>query len=104
MAVKRDANHEEIRDAFHSLGWGWTDTWRLGRGFADAIALTPARWGEPRVAVLIEVKDGYGKLTEAELKFHREYQGPLAIVHSPEEVRDVMAEYRDLLMKRRIDG
>ena len=100
MALKKDANYDEIRDEFLACGWGWTDSWRLGRGFPDGIAISPAIWGEPRVAVLIEVKDGYGKLTEAEVKFHRDYQGPLVIVHSPEEVWDVMAEYRELILEK----
>ena len=34
---------------------------------------------------LLEVKGPAGKLTPAQIKWHSEWNGPLAIVHSPEE-------------------
>lgn len=100
MALKRDANHEEIRDAFLVLGWGWTDTWRFSRGFPDGIALSPVEWGQPRVAVLIEVKGAYRTLTEAEGKFLSAYRGPWHIARNREDVEMIDCIYAKAIKRR----
>lgn len=94
---KRDSNQEEVRLTFQALGWAWIDTSHLGRGFPDAIALSPVWWGLPvRVVLLVEIKSRYGKLTPAEEEFHRTYPGSIATVRSTDDVREVHRRYKKL--------
>ena len=38
---RKDANHDEIADAFRAIGFTWIDTPGVGDGFPDGLALTP---------------------------------------------------------------
>lgn len=65
-ACARDANHDEIADAFRRLGWDVIDTHQCAQyvpGFPDLMAIRGGR------VVGIEVKAPGGRLTVDELTF-----------------------------------
>ena len=64
-----DANHAEIRDGLRDLGFYVFDSSMFGKGFPDLIVR-----GKGRV-ILLEIKDGDAKLTDAEIKFHEMFSG-----------------------------
>ena len=64
-----DANHAEIRDGLRDLGFDVFDSSMFGKGFPDLIVR-----GKGRV-ILLEIKDGNAKLTDAESKFHDMFSG-----------------------------
>lgn len=78
-AAKRDANEPEIVEALESAGY-WVK--RISAdGFPD---LCVGRLGRDRI-VLLEVKDGSGELTEAQLQFWQISQGATRfVVRSPD--------------------
>lgn len=95
-AARKDANHNDIQDAFVRLGWSVADTSRLGDGFPDLVA---AKHGE---TVLVEVKDGSKppsarKLTDDELAFKGRWQGWYAEVTNMD---DVLALNQRVLLKQ----
>ena len=79
MAKKTDANHAEIRQQFRRKGATWIDTFQL-RGFCDGVI------GYRGLTALVEVKDGKGRLTEAQEKLQAEFTGLYAIVRTEEDV------------------
>ena len=78
-AARVDQNQAEIVEAIRDAGYFVTDTHALGNGFPDLLAVN--HHGQ---VILFEVKTASGRLTEAELKFHRDYHGALYIVRSAE--------------------
>ena len=86
-AAKKDANHDEIVEAFRRLGWYWKDTYQLGLGFGDGVASRP--W----VNVVVEIKADGGRLTKAEREFHTECPGPVEVVKSLDDVLRVNEKY-----------
>lgn len=75
---KKDANHDQVVAWFRDWGWGVEETWRFGHGFPDVII------HNPRVTVLVEIKNGHEPLTEAEERFMRRFTGPNALVWDEE--------------------
>lgn len=73
---KKDANHDQVVAWFKGWGWGVEETWRFGHGFPDIVI------HNPRVAVLVEIKNGPEPLTEPEERFRERYRGPYAIVRT----------------------
>jgi hypothetical protein len=64
---RRDANHQEVRDAFRRLGWSVLDTADLGH-------------------ILVEVKAPGGIFTQDEIDFSMEWRGDYVTVRSLEDV------------------
>jgi len=78
-AARTDNNHAEIRDAIRATGRYCHDCSAYGNGFPDLLC-----FNDYMQVVLFEVKPIGGRLTEAELKFHASYPGPLFIVRTAE--------------------
>ena len=87
LAARKDANHDEIAEAFQRLGWYWKDTYQLGLGFGDGVACRP--W----VNVIVEIKADGGRLTRAEREFRATWLGPYEVVKSLDDVLRVNAKY-----------
>jgi hypothetical protein len=78
-AAKVDRNHSEIAGAFVALGCSVRSLAAVGGGMPDLIVSVPG------FCMMVEVKDGEKppsarKLTEDQVKFHAEWQGPLSTV------------------------
>lgn len=69
-------NHEEIAEAFRSLGCSVFDTADLGGGFPDLVV------GLIGVNLLVEVKTDDGSLEPAQVRFVDEWRGQYEIVRS----------------------
>ena len=68
-ACRKDATHDEIRDALRALGWYVLDTWQHAQytpGFPDLVAICP------EATVFVEVKALNGKLTPDESRFRQD--------------------------------
>ena len=90
-AAKKDANHNEVTDAFTSLGYSVLDISQL-KNCCDAIV---AKAGK---TIAIEIKDGskppsQRKLSEGEIKFRDNWLGRWALIES---VEDVLKLHKDL--------
>ena len=81
-AVKVDANQKEIVKALESVGVSVFCTHMVGRGFPDlVVGYYDRESGEPK-NLLMEVKTEDGKLNELEKEFHKEWKGPVVVVHN----------------------
>jgi hypothetical protein len=86
-AAKVDRNHAEIIRTIRSHSFCVFDASAYGSGFPDAAVSFGGRtW-------LIEIKDGakypsQRKLTEAQVKFHAEWQAPIAIIETVEQANE----------------
>lgn len=81
MTPKRvDANQREIVAALRGIGVDVHITSDLGHGFPDLCVGFGGR------NLLIEVKCAGAPLTANELRWHRDWRGQVAVVHSVEEV------------------
>ena len=83
-AAKKDANHNEVADAFISLGYSVLDVSQLKK-CCDIIA------GKGKRTIAVEIKDGAKppsarKLSEGELDFKRSWRGEWALVESVNDV------------------
>lgn len=87
-AAKTDSNHDEIRRGLRQAGYHWTDTFRLGAGFPDGIAVSKSG-----IPVLMEIKRPGCRLTQDEEAFFYKYPGPLVKVESLENALIIMAMY-----------
>jgi Holliday junction resolvase len=83
-AAKVDANHVQVVEALRSAGATVQSLAGVGKGVPDLLV------GYRQTTLLMEVKDGQKspsqrKLTEDQLKWHREWNGgTLAVVDGPE--------------------
>jgi hypothetical protein len=86
-AAKVDDNHGEIIAAIRKNGFCVYDSSANGRGFPDAAVSFGGRtW-------LIEIKDGakypsQRKLTDAQVKFHAEWQAKIYIIETVEQANE----------------
>jgi len=78
-AARTDANQAEIIEAIRLAGYFVCNTSRLGEGFPDILCVN-----HQQQVILFEIKTAAGRLTEAELRFQRDYPGLLFIVRSAE--------------------
>jgi hypothetical protein len=85
---KRDANHDEIAQAFRSLGCSVFDASAVGDGFPDLVV------GVMRLNLLVEVKDAKGDLTEDQVKFMGDWRGTVVIVRNVDDVAYAVREAR----------
>lgn len=87
-AAKVDANQPALVAQLRAAGYHVAPTHALGRGFPDLI-VTGVRLPTGDVAaLLVEVKDSRGKLTEDEQEWHAAYPegGPLIVARCAEDV------------------
>ena len=75
FAKRTDANHGEIRQAMRDAGAEVEDMSGSGRGMSDTLVLTTG--GR---LLLVEIKTLTGKLTPAQIRFHRRF--PVEVVRT----------------------
>jgi len=84
-AAKRDGNEAEIVAAIRAAGY-----WCVQVSHAGLPDLVCGRKGRPTI-VLLEVKDGNGDLTEAQLRFWQLSEGAYRfVVRSPEAAVQIL--------------
>jgi Holliday junction resolvase len=89
-AARTDANHIQVVEALRSVGATVQSLAGMGKGVPDLLV------GYRQTTLLMEVKDGQKspsqrKLTEDQLKWHREWNGgTLAVVDGPEAALRVL--------------
>ena len=83
-AARKDSNHNEIAEYLIGLGYSVLDTSRLGSGFPDLLV------GRPGFACLVEIKNGKGKLTEAQEDLRKLWRGPYVVARTPEEAAQLL--------------
>lgn len=93
---KPDANHGRIVQALLQHGCDVLDLKAVGNGAPDLLVGRPYY---PHHLTLLEVKDGEKsasrrELTPAQVKFHREWKGPIHIVTSVDEALDAVGIVR----------
>lgn len=87
-AAKVDNNQPALVAQLRGAGYHVALTHTLGRGFPDIIVTGPRLPSGDVAALLVEVKDGRGKLTEDEREWHATYPegGPLIVARCAEDV------------------
>ncbi|KKQ62541.1 MAG: hypothetical protein US85_C0025G0009 [Candidatus Shapirobacteria bacterium GW2011_GWF1_38_23] len=84
-AKRVDGNHHEIIQGLRDCGYKVKDTSKYGDGFPDCIVAGGGR------VVMLEIKQGSAKLTDAEKEFHEAFYGlGLHVVRTLEQALDVM--------------
>ena len=79
VAVKRDKGEKAIVEALRDAGYT-VQTLEQGKGVPDLLVCN-----ETGKLVLMEVKQPGEKLTPAQVRWHANWPGRVAIVHSPME-------------------
>ena len=87
-AAKIDENQPEIVEEFERLGCAVKSTAAMGDGFPDLIV-----WA--RGNRMVECKGKRGKLTTDQVKFFREWPGPVHIVRNGLEVKALIQEWEN---------
>ena len=82
-AARTDANHIQVVSALRAAGATVQSLAAVGKGVPDLLVSFKG------VNLLMEVKDGNKsasrqKLTEDQIKFHGQWQGPISVVDGPE--------------------
>jgi len=85
---RKDANHDEIADAFRAIGFTWIDTPGVGDGFPDGLALTPKSH-----VLLVEIKVPGQDVNRFEFEFAIQHKREYVVVCSEEDVRDIDEAY-----------
>lgn len=90
-AKRKDANHDEIKQACIDAGWQWEDTYQYGGVLLDGIV------NRDGITVLVECKALRGRLTERESKVFDTWRGETVLAFSPSQavaqLADVSAKY-----------
>jgi hypothetical protein len=81
---KTDSNQTEIVEALRATGHTVRSLSSIGSGLPDIIV------GRNGVNVLLEIKDGAGKLTSEQAVFHNEWKGQVAIARTVEEAMEAI--------------
>jgi hypothetical protein len=79
---KADANQQEIVKALLLAGASVVDLHTVGRGVPDILV------AYKNMNLLMEIKDGKGKLTSSEEQFFATWRGPTVVVHDPQDALD----------------
>ena len=79
---KADANQQEIVRVLLLAGASVADLHTIGRGILDLLVAFRGH------NLLMEIKDGKGKLTPSEEQFFATWRGPTVIVHDPQDALD----------------
>ena len=77
---RKDANHDEIAEAFTKCGWCVFSTSQLGCGFPDLVISKAGR------TMVIEVKSGDKALRASQERFLRVWPGESATVRTVNDV------------------
>lgn len=88
LAAKKDANHNAIAATFEALGCSVLDLSRVGRGCPDILV------GFPHASILVEIKTTTGKLEDTQLRFIRDWVGPVEVCRSEQEAIALVQKYR----------
>jgi hypothetical protein len=97
----KDSNHDEVATAFEEAGAEVLSLAGQGFGCPDLLVSCrdhDGRTGQFGFNLLVEVKDGSKppsgqKLTEKEQKFMARWLGPVFVVNSPEQARDLIKAF-----------
>jgi len=88
-AKRVDGNHHEIIQGLRDCGYKVKDTSKYGDGFPDCIVAGGGR------VVMLEIKQGSAKLTDAEKDFHEAFYGlGLHVVRTLEDAIKIMERER----------
>ena len=88
-AKRVDNNHKEIVQGLRDCGFLVKDTSAYGKGFPDCIVAGGGR------VVMLEIKNGNAKLTDAEKEFHHDFAGlGVYVVRSLREAIIIMERER----------
>ena len=87
IAARKDANHDEIKDAFERMGWRTIDTFNSNGTMLDLLIY---KFNRP--PLFIEVKSKYGELTDREERFIERHPERSRIVRSFEDAINVNYE------------
>ena len=90
FGVRTDATQRAIVAALRGVGCTVKLTTMVGAGFADAVVWSPFT----RSCHLLEMKAPTGTLTPDEVKFHKMWPGPIAIVRSEDEALQAVGAIR----------
>ena len=96
-AARIDANQPAVVEVFLKSGWSVLSLAAVGKGVHDLLI------GRPGIAVLVEVKDGdkvtsKRKLTDDQVRFHREWTGPSDICTCLDEAMRIAKFWHDRAM------
>lgn len=81
-AAKKDANHNEVKAELERLGFQCHDVHQLKK-FCDTVAHHKLTG----ICVMVEIKDGKGKLTKGEQTFFDAWEGHKAVVRNIEDCK-----------------
>ena len=79
-AYRVDANQKEVVAALRKQGWTVQHLHKVGEGCPDILVGVDKKHN-----ILIEIKDGDGKLTPQQIIWHADWQGQKAVVRTPDE-------------------
>lgn len=82
-AYRVDANQKEIVAALREEGFSVQHLHKVGEGCPDLIV--GHNYGGKRHNVLLEIKEGDGKLTAQQVIWHHSWRGQVAIVRTAKE-------------------
>ena len=87
-AAKTDTNQAAIVATLRRMGFHVATTHRVGSGFPDLVVTGERLPAGGMAALLVEVKDGRGRLTPDEVEWHAAYPdgGPLIVARCAEDV------------------
>lgn len=88
LAAKKDANHNDIVRTLEAVGLHVTDLSQVGNGVPDVLVTGYNRKADRVVALLVEIKNANGKLTEREKEYFARYpeDGPLIVAREASDV------------------
>lgn len=89
-AARTDQNQPEIVRGLRGRGHEVCILAQLGQGKPDLLCVD----GDTAILILMEVKVPGAKLTDDEEKWHRDWPGPVYIVHSLDEALDAIETER----------
>ena len=84
-AYRVDANQKEVVAALRKQGWTVQHLHKVGEGCPDILV-----GADKKHNVLLEIKDGDGKLTAQQYVWHADWQGQKAIVRNADEAISVV--------------
>lgn len=98
-AKRKDANHDEIKQAMINAGWQCEDTYQFTGVLLDIIA------NRDGITVLVECKVYGNELTTRERKIFDTWHGPAIIAFTPSQAVAQLAEISGKFTRRyEVDG
>lgn len=79
-AYRVDANQKEVVAALRKQGWTVQHLHKVGEGCPDILVGVGKKHN-----ILLEIKDGDGKLTPQQIIWHADWQGQKAVVRTADE-------------------